>query len=151
MSASLQKIKATAYAYLARREHSSQQIELKLNKKGFDPLEIETVLQALTREGSLSDQRYLESYLRYRKGQGYGPLRIKQELLLAGLSKDLIEDQLNITDNAWLDEMKRVWQKRFRAQLPSDMKEKAKQLRFLQYRGFTPEQIRNLYDFDDDA
>ena len=80
------------------------------------------------------------------QNQGFGPLRIRQELQVQGLSKEMIEDHLNIADNAWFAEANRVWQKRFRGKTPSNLKERGRQFRFLQYRGFTQEQIEQIFD-----
>ncbi len=87
----------------------------------------------------------MESYIHYRRARGYGPLRIRAELLERGIAQDLIEHQLNITDNAWLEDVRKVWQKRFKNRLPQDMKARGQQMRFLFYRGFTGEQINRLF------
>jgi len=140
------KIKTAVYRILAQRESSSAKIEQKLLTKGFPAADIERVLDELRQDGTVSDKRFAESYIRYRQNRGYGPLRIRQELQTQGLSKEIIEDQLDITDNAWFAEANRVWQKRFRGQAPADLKERGKQFRFLQYRGFTQEQIEHIFD-----
>ncbi len=140
------KIKTYIYRLLAQREYSSIKVEQKLVCKGFHPTDIAPVLEELRQEGIVNDLRFVESYIRHRQGLGYGPLRIRQELQVQGLSKEMIEDQLDITDNVWFAEASRVWQKRFRGKAPSDLKERGKQVRFLQYRGFTQEQIEQLFD-----
>jgi regulatory protein len=140
------KIKTYIYRLLAGREYSSFKIEQKLITKGFTPADIDPVLEELRQSGTVSDQRFAESYIRYRRGMGYGPLRIRQELQVHGLSKEMIEEQLDIADNVWFTEANRVWQKRFRGKAPADLKERGKQFRFLQYRGFTQEQIEQIFD-----
>ena len=40
--------------------------------------------------------------------------------------------------------MQQVREKKFGADLPGEYAERAKQMRFLQYRGFVPENIREL-------
>ncbi len=87
----------------------------------------------------------MESFIHYRRARGYGPLRIRAELLERGVPEDLIEHHLKITDNAWLDDARKAWQKRFKYRLPHDFKSRAQQMRFLQYRGFTSEQINPLF------
>lgn len=142
----INKIKALVYRLLAGREYSNAKLEQKLITKGFPPADIASALEALRQEGVVSDLRFVESFIRYRQGLGYGPLRIRKELQTQGLSKEMIEDQLDITDNVWFAEASRVWQKRFRGKAPSDLKERGKQIRFLQYRGFTQEQIEQIFD-----
>ena len=138
------KIKTAVYRILAQRESSSAKIEQKLLTKGFPAEEIGPALEALRQDGTVSDKRFAESYIRYRQNRGYGPLRIRQELQTHGLSKEMIEDQLDITDNAWFTEIRTIWRKHFKGRLPADQRERAKQLRFLYNRGFTQDQINSI-------
>ena len=69
----------------------------------------------------------------------------RAELIERGVHEDLIEHHLDITDNAWLNDVRHVWQKRFKNNLPRDFKTRAAQMRFLQYRGFTHQQIDSLF------
>jgi regulatory protein len=143
-------LKTTIYTLLARRDYSSHRLTQKLLTKGFQPSEITSVLEELRQSGVVSDQRFLESFIRYRRSRGYGPQRIRQELLAEGLSKEMIEEQLDIAHNEWFAEAQRVWQKRFRGKRAKNLQEKSKQLRFLHYRGFTSEQIEAIFDTNND-
>jgi len=134
---------------LARREHSASELSRKLQRKAFNQTDIQTVLTALGQEGLLNDAHFIESFIHYRRDRGYGPLRIRAELLERGIPQDLIEHHLKITDNAWLEEIRKTWQKRFKGCLPQNMKSRAQQMRFLYYRGFTAEQIHQLFQQDD--
>lgn len=134
---------------LARREHSATELSRKLQQKTFNKADIEPVLSALQQEGLLNEARFIESFIHYRRAKGYGPVRIRAELLERGITQDLIEHHLNMTDNAWLDDARKAWQKRFKNRLPQDFKSQAQQMRFLQYRGFTPEQINPIFHSDD--
>ena len=100
---------------------------------------IEQVLDELEAENLLSDERFTESYIRSRGGRGYGPDRIRQELRQKGLDATLLEDVLSSIDLDWVEIAVTVREKKFRATVPTDFKEKAKQLRFLNYRGFGSE------------
>jgi len=133
---------------LARRDHSTTELSRKLQRKAFNQADIDSVLAALSQEGLLNDQRFMESYIQYRRARGYGPLRIRAELIERGIAQDLIEHQLNITDNAWLEDARKVWKKRFKNCLPKDMKARGQQMRFLFYRGFTSEQINRVLQGD---
>lgn len=134
---------------LARREHSATELSRKLQRKAFNQEDINTVLTTLRQKGLLDDKRFIENYIHYRRTRGYGPLRIHAELLERGISQDLIEHQLKITDNAWLEDVRKAWKKRFKSCLPHDFKSRAQQMRFLHYRGFTSEQINQLFHSDD--
>lgn len=135
----------TALALLARREHSSKELHRKLKQKNFPEADIQSTLIELEQKGLLSNQRFIENFIHHRRKKGLGPLRIQAELNERGIPDSLIEPELNITDNAWNLEAHRAWQKRFKNKLPEDFKARAQQMRFLQYRGFTQEQIESIF------
>jgi len=145
----LSEIKRTAFILLARREHSTLELSRKLYRKDFDQPDIDTVLTQLHQENLLNDERFTETFIHARRAKGYGPLRIRMELTERGISQELIEHQLKITDNAWFEDVRKVWQKRFKNSVPQDPKSRAKHMRFLQYRGFTSEQINQLFHSDE--
>ena len=134
---------------LARRDHSQSELFRKLHEKYFNETEIHTELETLAEEGVLSDARFIENFIHYKRIRGCGPLRIRAELIERGIHEDLIEHHLDITDNAWLDDVRNVWQKRFKNGLPRDFKTRAQQIRFLQYRGFTRDQIDSIFRSED--
>lgn len=133
--------------YLARREHCAAELRRKLCAKGYEQQIVEQQLLKLTQENLLSDQRFAESYVNYRSKKGFGPLRIKQELKEKGLAEDVIEHILEGYEG-WQELADEVRVKRFGKSLPKDYKEKARQMRFLQYRGFANEQLRRLFDME---
>lgn len=135
----------TAVALLARREHSTKELSQKLLAKNFSDEEINTVLAKLKQAGLQSNVRFLENFIHQRRQKGIGPLRIQAELIERGIEESLIEQELNIADNAWASLALRVWQKRFKNNLPTDFKTRAQQMRFLQYRGFTRDQIESVF------
>ena len=139
----VQQVQNCAQVYLANREHSRLELYHKLIKKGFDSAIIDTVLTQLQANNLLSDERFVENYLRVRISKGYGPLRIEQELRERGISSTLLSQALNFHDPQWLPRAQQAWQKRFgQKNLSGDRREQAKQIRFLQYRGFTSTQIK---------
>lgn len=93
----------------------------------------------------LNDARFAEHFIYYRRNKGYGPIRIRLELIEKGIKEDLIDQHLNIADNTWFDDARHVWKKRFKEILPQDFTTRARQMRFLQYRGFTREQIESVF------
>ena len=64
--------------------------------------DIHPVLNILVQEGLLSDSRFLENFIHYQRNRGYGPIRIRADLIERGISENLIEHHLEIKDNAWL-------------------------------------------------
>ena len=139
-------IRQTALNLLARREHSEWELARKLRAKDFPDADIQTIITKLSQEGLLSNARFIENYIQSRLNKGFGPLRIRAELIERGLTEEFIEHHLNISDNAWFIAARGVWQKRFKGRLPNDFKSRAQQMRFLQYRGFTHEQIEYIFN-----
>lgn len=92
-----------------------------------------------------SDQRFTESYLNSRIQKGYGPLRLEQELYERGIDEQLVQTCLAAHDIDWMDVLASVRKKKFRQALPTGFNQQAKESRFLQYRGFTTDQIRHFY------
>ena len=126
---------------LARREHARSELERKLITAGFDADVTADVLQKLAGEGLQSDRRFVESFIQSRINQGKGPLRIHADLGQRGVSSALVDDVLAETDEDWRALAKDVRVKKFGRSRPVEFKEKARQMRFLQYRGFEPDQI----------
>ena len=133
-----------ALGLLARREHSSLELAYKLSARGFDADPVASLLHRLSAEGLLSDARFAESFVRARRDKGYGPVRIRGELRERGVDSETIEACLDQSDVAWLRLVASVRAKRFGLDLPDDFRERARQTRFLQQRGFTAEQIRGV-------
>lgn len=130
---------------LARREHSEKELFRKLRAKDFAENEIQVVITQLAEEDLLSNTRFIENYIHHRRGKGFGPLHIRAELLERGIAENLIEAHLNNKDNEWFMSVQNVWRKRFKNQQPEDFKKRAQQMRFLQSRGFTFEQIESVF------
>src|ERR1700730_9610989 len=103
-------------------------------------MQIDSVLDELAADHLQDDTRFLETYIRYRREAGYGPRRILTELAERGV-KEIPDELAKENSTEWLTALERVWQKKFGHQRPLDLKIKAKQTRFLIYRGFAPEQV----------
>ncbi|NVJ66024.1 MAG: regulatory protein RecX [Gammaproteobacteria bacterium] len=133
---SFRDYKHIAMDLLARREHSRRELINKLKIRGYEGEEVEDYLDRLTERGLQSDQRFAESYVRMRSGNGYGQRRISQELQQKGIAESKISQIYEEMALDWYQIALEIWQKKYN-QLPgNDLKLKAKQSRFLQYRGF---------------
>jgi len=132
-----------AMRLLTRREHSCQELQQKLKNKGFDESLIKQTTDDLQQQGLLSDERFAESYLRFRRNKGHGPIRIKQELRQRGVSDDIIAAIVIEDEAEWFDLACTVREKRFGKAFPESVAERAKQQRFLQYRGFNHQQLKH--------
>ncbi len=136
-----QSLYGRAVTYLARREHSAEELRKKLAKAEVTAEEIEQLLVQLAESNLQSDERFAENYVRYRSQRGYGPQRIRQELNERGVSSELINEHLTQIEIDWFELADEARCKRFGEQSPDDFKERAKQQRFLLYRGFSHEHI----------
>ncbi len=127
---------------LARREHTRKELAAKLASRGFPEDVIESVIDRLTEEKLQSDARFAEAFVHLRQKKGQGPLRILKEMQKRGVSTELQEEYLDPRDKVWQKLITQVRVKKFGSKVPRNYQERAKQARFLQYRGFTVDQIR---------
>ncbi|MDU9391503.1 recombination regulator RecX [Pseudomonas japonica] len=137
-------VRRTAMDLLARREHGRAELTRKLRQRGASPEMIEHELDRLADEGLLSEARYLESYISSRARSGYGPARIREELTQRGLPRGEVEQALREADIDWQEQLADVWRRKFAGQLPGDPRERAKQTRFLVYRGYSMDKVGRL-------
>jgi regulatory protein len=133
---------------LARREHSTGELGRKLESRGYDAEVTSEVLAELGRKGLLSDERYVASFITHHAARGQGPMRIRSELRESGVAAELVERLLDEAEVDWLDVARSVRRKKFSGPLPASFAERAKQSRFLQYRGFSQDQIRAAFGPD---
>lgn len=135
-----------AVGLLARREHSRAELQHKLGARGFAAADIELLLDRLAVQRLQSDARFAASYTRLRSGRGYGPQRIRAELRARGVDTDLVETELaTATVAADVPRVEDVWRRKFVGRLPQDKHERARQMRFLQQRGFSLADIHTLF------
>ena len=134
----------SALRLLTRREHSAKELSDKLKRKGYSQDEIDETLESCQRMNLQSDQRFVENYIRYRVRQGYGPLKIGQELKTKGVDSELISKELRQEGPNWLSYALGVWEKKSKGQLDLSFQEMQKQQRFLLYRGFDMDVIAQV-------
>ncbi len=140
------KIRKKAMDLLMRREHAVAELQKKLEARDYDATIVAEVVAQLMDEELVSDARFTEAFVRYRGNNGHGPQRIRSELRERGVSEKIQAAYLDVEDSQWFERAAQVRSKRFGNALPEDFKERARQARFLQYRGFTSEQIREVLD-----
>lgn len=131
----------SATRMLASREHSVQELTRKLQQKDFPPEIVDRVVTGLCDAHLLSDERFAESYVRFRSARGYGPVRIRMELRERGVAGELVEQALADDGIDWAGLAGTVRARKFGDTPTEDFAQKAKQMRFLQYRGFSNSHI----------
>ncbi len=132
------ELKEKALRLLARREYSKFELKSRLREEEG----IDEVLAELEAEGWLSDRRYVEQLVNARLGR-YGRAHVVHELRGKGVAEELISAALPRILEAEQDALKSVWEKKF-GKMPGDRKELGKQVRFLQGRGFSLDEILRL-------
>jgi len=135
---------------LARREHSRRELERKLGARGFPDEMIASTLDALEQSGELAAARFTESFIRARAAKGQGPARIRAELAERGIDREQATQLLRAAGIDWTAVASSVRDKRFGTRRPTDFKERARQARFLEYRGFDRDQIGSALRSGDD-
>ncbi len=125
--------------YLARREHSRAELHAKLHPYVQEGEDLEAVLDELEKRNWLSDARAATQWVDAKRGR-FGSQRIAHELRQKGIPENLIVDAMPQLKETELDAAREVWQRKF-GTLPQDPIEKARQVRFLQSRGFSMEVI----------
>jgi len=139
-----------AMDFLARREYGQTELIRKLADKGFDRSIAEQAITSLSQENLQSDQRFAESFVQSRINQGKGPVRIRLDLGQRGISDGVIESALEEAATDWRELALEIRVKKFGRAMPRDFKAKAKQMSFLQYRGFEPDHIQAAMESNDD-
>jgi regulatory protein len=138
-------LRARAMRLLARREHSREELRRKLSPKVQEDEDLEGILDTLAREGWLSDTRYAEQAIR-AKARRFGPRMLAYQLRGKGVDEDSIAQAFHAAGEEGASSIQRIWASRFRA-APQGEREKARQVRFLQARGFSLEEaLRHLKD-----
>jgi len=131
----------SALRLLTRREHGAVELAHKLQQKGYETQAIQEAVEKCQDLDLQSDNRFVENYIRYRIRQGFGPLKINQELKTKSINTDLIQKEMQQERDNWLGYALEVWQKKSKGQLDLSSNELQKQQRFLLYRGFSTDII----------
>ncbi len=139
-------LRTRALQCLARREYSRAELRAKLQpysqadddfEQSFDssaPVDLDALLDDLTARGWLSDARAATQLLHAKRSR-FGTQRITHDLRQKGIAEELISAALPALKDSEMEVARDVWQRKF-GTLPQDDKEKARQMRFMQSRGF---------------
>ena len=135
-------LRERALRLLARREHSRAELARKLAAHVVPEDDLEALFEDLSRRKLLSDERYAESRA-HALSRKFGAARIAHELRARGLDKGLAERASANARTTEVDRAREVWRRKFRDP-GKTREERAKQMRFLQSRGFSFDAIRTV-------
>jgi len=131
-----------AVALLARRDLASGELASRLRDDGYPPEAVASAISELAAERLLDDARFATHYVAYHAERGHGPRRIAMDLSTRGVAQTLIGEALAAGAD-WCARAREVRSRRFGLPPPVSWAEKARQGRFLQYRGFSSDHIRS--------
>lgn len=143
-----QRANRLALGLLARREHSFLELSRKLTQRDIPDDVIQATLESLQAENLLSEERFVEQFVRSRIERGDGPMKIRAELTQRGIDSARSEQEIEIQDPDWTALAETQRRKRFGAEIPAEFNERARQARFLQGRGFGMSEIQRALKGD---
>ena len=131
-----------AMDYLARREHGRAELINKLTKFGFDANVADDAVAELVDDNLQSDARFVEAFISSRINQGKGPVKIRADLRERDIASRDVENGIEEAGHDWYASACEVRLKKFGPDQPVEFSDKARQMRFLQSRGFDSDQIQ---------
>lgn len=130
-----------AVSLLVKKNYSSGNMKRQLAKLAEKTDDVEHVLCRLTDNHYLNDAEFITYLFEKHIKKLHGPTRIKQEIRQKGFLQALIEQEIEKGNIDWYVLAKEARVRKFGEALPSDSKEKNKQIRYLQYKGYTMDMI----------
>lgn len=128
------RLRSYAFAVLTRREYSKKELIEKLSTYAQSHDEVLALVDEFAAANYQSDERVAEMTVRSQMQRGKGPQRIKQVLKSKALDQAHVKEQLKEID--WFAQAYQLKIRKYGTEVATDPKLKAKQARFLLYRGF---------------
>ena len=136
------EVRTRALRFLARREHSEEELVKKLISRGASHTTAEDVVRELKNQDLVNDERFAEAFVQVRVRKGYGPNKLKNELRQRGVSSEVINRCCDFGNEFWREQINKVVKQKYKDIPPDSYSEWAKRARFLEYRGFASYQVR---------
>jgi len=135
-----------AVTLLSRRDHSEYELIQKLQLREFLTIDIDIAIARMLENNYLCDERFAISFCRYRVNRGYGWRFIANALKQKGVDSLIIQQLVKSCEIDWYLQAEIAYNKRFGVTPMKDQKDKAKRSRFLQYRGFSTDEIITAFN-----
>lgn len=139
-----QDIRKKILDLLSRREHSKYELVLKLERRVDSSDKLLKEIDKISDQNLQSDERFSESYIRSRYNSGFGPSRIKYDLVKRRVAESIINDAFRDIDLNWLEKLKKENIKKYGNENPKNMQELSRRTKFFVQRGFDQEMIRKI-------
>lgn len=136
-------------SYCAYQDRCLMEVRNKLEEWGLDTSDTDKIIGKLLENGFINEGRFVESYVRGKFGlKKWGMVRIRQELKMREISNELIREALDAIDKKEYQEtLEFLADRKWKLTREPDLyKKKAKVIRFLAFRGFEPDLIRDIVD-----
>ena len=140
--ASLAGAREQAIRMLSRRDYAKRELAGRLAERGFAAEAAAGAVEVLEDERLVNDARYVESAVASRIARGQGPRRIALDLERLGVDQQLVAQAVDARSPEWTRRALELRERRFGRAAPKDQRERSRQVRFLLYRGYTPEHVR---------
>ena len=133
-------LKTRALRYLSMREHSRLELGRKLQRHAQEGDDVAALLDWLENEKFLSQSRFSASLIN-RRAARFGNNRIVSELQSHGIQGAALSELKATLQQDETARAREVWLRKF-GQLATNAAERAKQMRFMQQRGFSHRAIQ---------
>ncbi len=143
----ISNLRERALRFLAQREHTRAELAQKLSRYAEEEDDLNALIEDLAQNGLVSDQRFAEHFIN-AKQKRFGHLKIAHELRAKGVDAESIQQLTIASRENELESARAVWQRKFPTP-PTSSAERAKQMRFLQGRGFSSDTIYRLFKSTD--
>ena len=137
----IRRAKQKAMALLKRSDRTEKELRIKLKQSEYPEMAIDEAVSYVMKYGYVDDERYLENYVFYKKGQK--SLRvIEMELQQKGLSKEQIREQIEKEELNDGEAIQKAIRKKIGAKSELSYEETQKVAAYLYRKGFKEEDIR---------
>lgn len=141
-------LRERALGFLGRREHTRAELRRKLAPHAGSPGELDALLDDLVRRKSLSEERFAEARV-HVLSRKFGAARIERDLRARGVSVEQAASAAGESRATEFERARGVWQRKFG--IPAtDLRERARQARFLLSRGFSSDVVKRILRHEDD-
>lgn len=142
---------------LSYRARSEKELRISMERKGYTEDNIEYAIDYCKDHGYINDLEFAKSFVNDKTNLNkYGPERIKYDLMLKGVSRDIIDQVLVVDRDDQLEMARELASKKISSYKNDDKRDIYRKLSgFLQRKGFTYDVISSvvreaLEDFDED-
>lgn len=136
------KLRARGLYWISKRDYSVKDFTDKLHKVCEIQELIDNLVEDFIKRDWLNEERYLGAFVRTKIAMGLGLYRIKQELQKHGIKGEQTLLHIEELDVDWFEQAKQTYLRKYNDSPVVDFKEKAKRFRYMQYRGFSPDEIK---------